>query len=84
MQKLKRLLILIIVSFMLCISPVFAQPPDLEKLQFQFNALIWEMNYCRQRVVVLQSQAEIIQKRIEVLKAQEQIEKKEEKKEKHE
>lgn len=70
MKILKRIIFVII---LLCPVSLFAQQPvpTIEMLQIQLDSTFWESNYCKQRAIVLQIQAQEIQKQIQKLKIEE-------------
>lgn len=68
MKRLRQVLFLNIMLVLMCSIPLFAgEQPLKETLQAQMDAMVWEINYCRQRAIVLQYQAQELQKQIEAL-----------------
>ena len=67
---------MIFIIVLLCPVSLFAQQtvPFEQFLKNQLDAVFWEANYCRQRIMVLQTKSEQIQEQIQALKIERQKE----------
>jgi len=66
-RYLKQATVFIIIAVFLCPVSLFADQAEI--LQLKMDATVWELNYCRQRALVLQFQAQDFQKQIRALTA---------------